>query len=1043
MKRILEYFTSHPTAANLLMAAFLLMGLLAAPKLLRETFPRFTPDKVQISILYPGATAEDVEESVCERVEEALEALSEVAEVTSEAREGSAVIIAEMTEGGDIDRFLNDVRTEVDAIDDFPEKVETPIITQLNRLDFVMSVAVTGPMSAPDLKAYCDQLKRQLLSETDITQVTVAGFSDHQIRIEVPAQALMQYGLSASDIADTVAAQSLDLPGGTLQTDTGDVLIRFKDQRRTIQEFEELVVVAGSSGAEIRLGDIATITDRFELDEDKVIFNGLRAGILQINKTQQQDALDLVSEAESFLENERHQAPPGVHLTVTKNVSDIVSDRLNMLLENGVQGLVLVFLTMWLFFSFRYAFWVSMGLPVSFLASLYGMQVTGMTINMMTMVGLLLATGLIMDDAIVIAENVASHIKRGKRPFEAVVDGTREVAAGVTASFITTVLIFGSLAVFMEGNIGKVLWVMPFVLILSLGVSLVEAFLILPHHLAHSLGGMRQDRQSRFRLRFDAMFERFREEKLGKAVDAVVRWRYLFVGFVVALLLISVGMLAGGRLKFKVFPDLEGDQVEARVLLPQGTPLARTEVVAERLVAALKSIDAEYAPQQPDGQHLIKNIAIYYNTNSDADETGPHVVTVSADLLASDQRTVRLDDMTAMWRERTGVVPDVISMVWKEPVIGPGGVPLSFRLKGEDLHQLKAASLDLQLWLSQYNGVVDLQDDLRPGKPELRATLKNGAKSLGIDARRIASQLRTAFFGATATELQHNGESYEVDVRLAPKDKDSLADLDYFHVTDAAGNQIPIGSVVNIETGRGWARIARVNGLRTVTVEGDVNTALANANQIRNDTLRNYIPELLKKYPGIRMSQEGEAKEGAKTGGSMSTAFIVGIAGVFMLLSFQFKSYSEPICVLTAIPMALIGVIWGHMLMGLDLTMPSMMGFISLAGIVVNDSILLVEFLKLRLEEGMEPQRAAPAASRNRLRAVLLTSLTTIAGLLPLLTETSIQAQVLIPLACSIIFGLGMSTIMVLFLVPALYCVLDDLGLTGPSRERRQRQNQA
>ncbi|MFV0348339.1 MAG: efflux RND transporter permease subunit, partial [Halodesulfovibrio sp.] len=278
MKRILEYFAAHPTAANLLMAAFLLMGLLAAPKLLRETFPRFTPGKVQISILYPGATAEDVEESICERVEEALEALSEIAEVTSEAREGSAVIIAEMTEGGDIDRFLNDVRTEVDAIDDFPEKVESPVITQLNRLDFVMSVAVTGPMSAPDLKAYCDKLKRQLLSETDITQVTVAGFSDHQIRIEVPAQALMQYGLSASDIADTVAAQSLDLPGGTLQTDTGDVLIRFKDQRRTIQEFEELIVVAGSSGAEIRLGDIATITDRFELDEDKVIFNGLRAG---------------------------------------------------------------------------------------------------------------------------------------------------------------------------------------------------------------------------------------------------------------------------------------------------------------------------------------------------------------------------------------------------------------------------------------------------------------------------------------------------------------------------------------------------------------------------------------------------------------------------------------------------------------------------------------------------------------------------------------------------------------------------------------------
>ncbi len=1038
MKRILEYFASHPTAANLLMAAFLLMGILATPNLLRETFPRFTPTKVQIAIAYPGATAEDVEEAICERVEDALESLSDVAEVTSEAREGSATIIAEMMEGGNIDRFLNDVTTEVDAIDDFPEKAEDPIISQLDRMDFVMSVAVTGPMSAPDLKAYCEDLKRRLVASTDITQVTIKGFSDHQIRVEIPARALMQYGLSAADIADAVASQSVDLPGGTLQTEAGDILIRFMDQRRTIQEFEDLIVVSGDSGAEIRLGDIATITDRFEVDEDKVIFNGLRAGILQVNKTHQQDALRLVEQAQAFLGKEREQAPPSVHLTITKNVSDIVNDRLDMLLKNGLEGLLLVFLTMWLFFSFRYAFWVAMGLPVSFLASLYGMLITGMTINMMTMVGLLLATGLIMDDAIVIAENIAAHINRGKRHFEAVVDGTREVAIGVISSFVTTILIFGTLAAFMQGNIGKVLWVMPFVLILSLGVSLVEAFFILPHHLAHSLSAMRMDKRSRMRDLFDEKFEYFREYIVGRWVDRAVRWRYLFLGCVIAVLLISVGLIAGGRLKFKVFPDLEGDQIEARVLLPQGTPLARTEAVAQRLVGALQELDAKHTPDQPRGQHLVKNIAIYFNTNADTNETGPHVVTVSADLLDSKQRTVRIDDVTNEWRTGTGVVPDVISMVWKEPVIGPGGMALSFRLKGNDLHTLKAASLELQHWLSQYNGVVDLQDDLRPGKPELRATLKKGAKSLGINAKTISNQLRAAFFGKTAAELQYHGESYEVDVRLAPQDKNSLADLDYFHVTDAQGNQIPIGSVVNVAYGRGWARIARTNGVRTVTVEGDVDSAIANASQIRRDTMARFIPGLLAKYPGLSMSQEGEAKEGAKTGSSMGTAFIVGIAGVFMLLSFQFRSYSEPICVLTAIPMALIGVIWGHLLMGLDLTMPSIMGFISLAGIVVNDSILLVEFLKIRLSEGMDPEVAAPAASRNRLRAVLLTSLTTIAGLVPLLSETSIQAQVLIPLACSIIFGLTMSTIMVLFLVPSLYCVLNDLGLTAHARERRR-----
>ncbi len=1043
MRRIVEYFTSHPTAANLLMAAFMFLGVITAPSLLRETFPRFTPDRVQISIAYPGASAEDVEEAVCERVEEALESLSDVAEITSVATEGAASITVEMDEGGDINRFLEDVKTEVDAIDDFPAVVEDPVYTEMNRMDFVMSVAVTGPMSAPALKAYCEDLKDRIIASTDVTQVDVSGFSDHQIRVEISANTLMQYGLSVLDISSAIAAQSVDLPGGTLETPDGNLLIRFMDQRRTIPQFEDLVVVAGSTGAELRLGDIATITDRFEVDEDKILFNGERAGILEINKARHQDALRLVEQVEAFLEKEQIQAPPTVHMTVTRNVSEIVGDRLHMLLINGMEGLALVFLTMWLFFSFRYAFWVSMGLPVSFLATLYGMQITGMTVNMMTMVGLLLATGLIMDDAIVIAENVAAHVRRGKRPYDAVVDGTCEVAAGVASSFFTTLLVFGSLAVFMEGNIGKVLWVMPFVLILSLGVSLIEAFLILPHHLAHSLEGLREERQPRFRIAFEEYFARFRERGIGRGVDWVVRWRYVFVGCVAAVLVLSLGMIAGGRLRFTVFPTVEGDQIEARVLMPQGTPLFKTEAVAQRLVSVLQDIDAELSPLQPEGEHLVRNIAVYFNRNEDANESGPHVVTVSADLLKAEKRNSRLEEVTSLWRERTGVLPDVISLVWKEPVMGPGGMALSFRLKGKDLASLKAASHALQQWLAQYQGVVDLQDDLRPGKQEIRATMKSGAKALGLDAQTIGSQLRAALYGSTATELQYHGESYEVDVRLAEKDRDSLADLEYFHITDASGNQVPLNGVVNLEYGRGWARISRVNGLRTITVEGDVDTQLANANQIRMDTMRRFIPELLSKYPGVSLSQEGEAKEGAKTGGSMGMAFLVGIVGVFMLLSFQFGSYAEPLCVLTAIPMALIGVIWGHLLMGLDLTSQSLMGFVALSGVVVNDSILLVEFLKIRMDKGMVATEAAPEASRNRLRAVLLTSLTTIAGLGPLLLETSLQAQILIPLACSLIFGLAMSTVLVLFLVPALYCVLDDLGLTAHSRARARQQRLA
>ena len=1037
---MIDFFARHQTAANLLMLLFLAVGITSLPTLKRETFPDFAPGEVEVRAPYPGASAEDVEDAICRRIEDALDGISDLYEMRCEARESLAVAVAEMTEGSDSTRFMDDVKTQVEAIDNFPDDVEQPVIQQLGRTDRVVSVAIAGPMSDRDLKHYAEGVKDRLRRLPQVSQVEVTGFSDSQFRVLASRETLLAYGVSMSDLADAISRQSLDLPAGSIETRDQEILVRFTDQRRSVRDLEDLVVVGGTQGGEVRLGEVASVRDLFELEESRIEYGDDRAAVLDVTKTKQQDALRVMDAVQEFLERERAIKPDGVEMTLTRNVSSIVSDRLQLLATNGLQGLVLVFLVMTLFFRLRFAFWVAMGLPVAFLGGLFLMSVVGLSINMISMVALLIALGLIMDDAIVIAENIATRLREGKNAMAAAIEGTRQVAPGVIASFLTTVAVFGPLA-FLAGDMGKVLRVLPMVLILVLAVSLVEAFWILPSHLGHALAHHEQDIKNRFRQRFERGLDWVRERLVGGAVDGVIGGRYLFLGAIIALFLISVGMLAGGVIKFRAFPDVEGDVVEARLLLPQGTRLDRTTQVVERLKTALAQMDEELSPLQPDGERLIQQVSVRYNTNPDAYETGPHVATVTADLLTAERRQGTMNAFVNRWRELTGAVPDVISLTYTEPTIGPAGRAIDIRLIGEDLHDLKAAAVELQEWLARYAGVQDLNDDLRAGKPEVVLRLKDGATSLGLDAATIGRQLRDAFHGATASEIQVGRESYEIDVRLTDQDRSSLRDLYTFRIITAAGHQVPLSAVADIEDSRGFARIQRIDGRRTVTVRGDLDDEVANAGEIIADTRARFLPQLTGRYPDIEVALEGQAKESAATGGSMLRGFGLGLLGIYLLLAFQFRSFLEPFAVMAAIPLALIGVIWGHLLMGMDLSMPSMMGFVSLAGIVVNDSILLVEFLKLRVQEGMGVAEAARKASRERFRAVLLTSVTTIAGLLPLLSERSLQAQVLIPLATSIVFGLLASTVLVLFVVPTLFSVFADLGMTSAEKIREETDN--
>jgi hydrophobic/amphiphilic exporter-1 (mainly G- bacteria), HAE1 family len=1027
---VIRFFATHPTAANLLMVAFIVVGLAAAPSVKRETFPDIPPDQITVRTVYPGASAREVEGAICERIEDAVESISDIKEVRCAAQENVGTATIKMREGSDIDRFLNDVKTEVEAISTFPKSTEAPVVTQNGRTDFVVSVAVAGPMSAAHLKAYAEQLKDQMLQIGVISQVTIKGFSDHQIRIEIPALTLRQSGLSISAIADVISRQSIDLPAGAIESSSRNTLIRFVDERRSVDTFRDLIVISGKSGSEIRLGDIARITDRFELDEEKIIFNGQRAAILEITKTKTEDTLNVVDAVAKFVDHQRQIAPPGVEFELTQNISSIVRDRLNMLFSNGLQGLFLVFLTMWLFFSFRFSFWVAMGLPISFLGTIFMMSALGFSFDMITLVGLLIAVGLLMDDAIVLSENIATHLAQGESITEAAIAGTKQVAPGVIASFLTTVCIFGSL-VFLQGNIGSILKVLPVILITTLTVSLVEAFLILPHHLAHSRKDHIGREPSNFRKSFEERLDWVRQNIVGRLVDRAVEWRYLSMGLVVGFLLLTISIIAGGGLKFLAFPDIDGNVIEARILLPQGTPLQRTEETVNRITDALKRVDTEMTPDQPDQQSLVKNINIHYSYNKDASETGPHVATIAVDLLDAEIRTVTLAEILTSWREKSGSMTDVLAANFVEYSHGPAGRAIDIRLHGKDLSELKAVSLALQGWLNTYRGVLDLHDDLRPGKPEIRLQLSEGALSLGLDATRIAGQLRSAFFGQTASEIQVGPEAMEVDIRLAAMDRNSLADLEYFTVTTSSGRQVPLGAVATLQRDRGWARIVRVDGKRTVTLQGDVDAQITNVAEIISDTKARFLGKLLQDHPGVSISYEGQIKEGGSTGKSIIRGFMLGLIGVFLLLCFIFKNYLEPLIIMSIIPLGLIGVVWGHLMMGLDLSMPSIIGFASLSGVVVNDSILLVHFIKIRRAQGHAPIEAAKMASRGRFRAVLLTSLTTIAGLLPLMMEQSLQAQVLIPLVTSLSFGLMASTVLVLFVVPVLYAIFDDFGWTA------------
>ncbi len=1013
----------HPTAANLLMVLLLTLGAVSVGKIVRSTFPQQPLTTVQVTVQYPGASAAEVDEAICYRLEHAIDTVDQIDEYECEARDNVATLLVEGQDKVAIDRLLSDVRTEVDAIDDLPADSEPPVIRLLGTTEPVVSVALHGEVPYFLLKDHAEGLKLRLQQLDGVARVTIEGFTDRQLRVELDALALRSLGLAVSDIARLLRGLNLDNPAGDLETSGGRVTLRLEDERTTPTSLAELRFRSPRGGQDLRLGDIATITDTFERPNQRITFDGKPAAVLRVEKNRADDALDVLAAVERFVAEERRRTP-GAELTLTQNVASLVSDRLGMLVRNGLQGLALVMLVLWLFFSARHALWVGMGLPVSFAGAFFLMSQLGLQFDMMTLVGLLIVIGIIVDDAIVVSENIVAHRERGKDALTASVDGTLEVMPGVLASFTTTLAIFLPLA-FLTGELGTMLRAVPLVMLLTLSVSLVEAFFILPAHLKHTRFDSGRNRAQRW---LDARLIALRARCVA-GVARFVRWRYLGLGALLSLLLLCLSLVAGGVIGFTPLPELDNESVEARILLPPGSSFERTEATVAQVLEGLAAVDAALTPAQPDGQPLVRHVAVRYGSNVDARESGDHVATIAVDLLSPELRSHTSREIRALWREAVGTLPDVVFLKFADPLLGPQGKPLELQVVSADLQAAGAAARDLTDWLRAYDGVDDLAMDLRPGKPELRFRLKEGAQELGVTSSLVAEQLRGAFNGLVAQEVQVGRENYEVLVRLDEDARRRFNTLDTFMVHGGNGTLIPLSAVAQVVEDRGYARLNRVNGEPTVTVDGLIDASRTTSAAVLADTTNRFLSDWQLRHPDVRLEVRGESERAGKTLGSMRKGFLLGFFAMFLLLALQFRSYVEPLVVVAIIPLSFIGVLLGHALLGYHLTMPSILGFISLAGIVVNDSILLVTFVEKRLGEGMALAEAVVQASSDRFRAILLTSVTTVAGLLPLLLEPSLQAKVVIPLAISLAFGLSTATLLVLFVIPAFYMMLHDAGL--------------
>ncbi len=1031
MRRVVRWAVENTPAMNTLLVALLIVGLGSAFLLRRETFPNFDIDIVLCSVPYPGATPEEVERGICQKIEEAVRPIAGVKKITSVAQEGAGFVICELhAHISDPQRVLADIRSEVDRIPSFPENAEDPIVQLLTIRNPAIKVSVVAPAGTDvhDLRAQwqlrqvAEQIRDRLLMLPAVSHAEIMDGRPFQIDVEIPEENLRKYGLTLQQVAQRIRQENVEMPAGVIRTRGQELLVRGDNRRRWGQEIARLPLLTLPDGVVLTVGDLGRVQDGFEDVPRYSLLNGRPALTIQVSKTADEDLLAITDQVRRFAASE--PLPPGYELVLWDDQSKMVHDRLSLLTRNGIQGLVLVFLTLMVFLQMRLAFWVALGIPISLLGTCAVMWVTGDTINMLTMFAFLMGLGIVVDDAIVVGENIYAHRERGKSFVQAAIDGTAEVAPSVISSVSTTIIAFCPLF-FVAGIMGKFIACLPAVVISMLTISLLESLLVLPCHLAHSAAEA-PGRWQRFRRFFEQGLHRFVERVylpwLRRGLEAPL---VVYAG-AVALLLTAAGLVVGGVTPFVLFPKLDGDVVVCRITFPNGTPAQVTEKATARLEAAIRQVAQELEPQYGQVVRMVYR-AIGSQTQDGIMGGAPrilggHAGEVWVQLLEVENRQgLSAMEVIRRWREAAGRFAGVERIRFTTSTIGPGGKPIEFKVLGTDPHRLEQAVQMCKQRLAQYPGVFDISDDNEPGKLELRIRIRPEAQHLGIDHQQLISTVRAAYYGVEVMRLQRGRHEVKLMVRYPAHQRRSLGDLSRIRIRLADGREVPLEEVALVTIDRGYAEINRVDQFRSITITADVEEERANANQIINDFQRQFVPKLRQKFPEVHIRWEGQREQQQESLNSLFEGSVVALFAMFVLLTFEFRSYIQPAIIFAVIPFGLVGAILGHLVMRMPLTLFSFFGLVALTGVVVNDSIVLIDFINRRREEGRPLREALLQAARRRFRPVLLTSITTIMGLLPIVLERSLQAQVLIPMAVSLAFGLAMSTLWVLVLVPVLY----------------------
>jgi multidrug efflux pump subunit AcrB len=1015
--------------ANLLMLVLLLGGLAMTVQIRKDVFPDFDLDQVTISLVYPGASPEEVERGAILAVEEAIQGIVGIKKVTATAREGSGSLIVEIIEGEDADRVGQEIKNAVDRISSFPDDLEDPSVIVPTRKRYVISLALFGEQSEKILREVAENIRDRLLLDPDISQVDLSGIREYEISVEISQETLRRYGLTLDAVARSIAQGAVEIPGGAIRTVGGDVLVRVTERRDLGKEFGNIPIISRPDGTQLLLRDLAVIYDDFEDTDQFATFNGQPAVLLEVYRIGEQTPISVSDAVHRLMPEINRTLPPGLALVARNDRSEIYRQRLDLMLTNAYMGLGLVFILLALFLEIRLAFWVSLGIPISFLGSLIILPTLGVTFNMISMFAFIVTLGIVVDDAIVVGENIYQQRQEGKNWLDAAIAGARGIAMPVTFSVLTNMVTFMPL-LFVPGFMGKVFHEIPLVVISVFFISLIESLFILPAHLAHTGGNMNGSGPlamlHRGQQKFSSGFSSLLRTRYKPFLELVLNWRYISFCIGLAILLIAFGFVKSGRLGFELFPKVESDYAAVTANLPFGTSVRRTLAVQKTLVDNARAVAEENG-----GEQLLEGIYA---------EIDGSQAQIRAYLTPPEVRPISTARFTELWRERVGELAGLETIKFESDSGGPGsGAAISVELSHRDILVLESAAAELAESLRFYPNTQDIDDGFSLGKQQIDFKILPTGQSLGLQAADVARQIRQSYYGAQAIRQQRGRSEVKVMVRLPKDERISEYNLEEMILRTPAGGEVPLREVAQLDRGRAATTIERRDGRRVLTVSTDVRPR-SQAGLIMASLNEEIFPNLLSRYPGLTYSFEGRQADRQESVSSLLRGLLIALMVIYAMLAIPLNSYIQPMIIMVSIPFGLVGAVIGHLIMGFSLSVLSLFGIVALSGVVVNDSLVLIDLANRKRLEGIGAHQAIGEAAVQRFRPILLTTLTTFGGLTPIIFETSRQARFLIPMAISLGYGIVFATVITLVIVPSVYMIVEDVKKVAGIGRQESRQ---